>query len=286
MLRIGSGESLEIEEDESLLGIEKLENDGRVFGAGTIGLDWREPITGSAPFVTCAVTEENPPRLEPEAAAELTAVRVVCRTVGAVRYELEWNGSRFEMTPGDAETVRGHVPISDSAVDYRITIRAVNSRGNAVCFEISISVYAGSARYTVTKNLFPLQAFSPLRQITFAARIAEKGTGALLSPDSVARVTWTRFREIKNVSGTGRVKIGNGEEEISPVPLAGVLSLTPEWRRDRIGGNFYYTPSETAGEFLGEKGVFDVVFTVRLANGADIRFGWSILTDPRAVPSS
>ena len=279
-LTIETGESLVLDEGEFLSGLGGLANDGDVSGLGAVGLVWRELIGGSAPErVVCRIVEEDVPELVVEAEGEGMKVAVSCGDVGAAAYLAVCGEDETAMTVRNGRAA-GNVWAEEDG-DCLVIVRAVNSRGNAVSASITVPVYAGTARYRVVKDLFPLRAFRPEEELVFMARITDRRTGAGVKRTDVAGISYSCFDVVKNVNGIGRKPI-EGKERLSAGVgcLSDIISVMEDWQRDDVGGNFRFVPGVNLGDWLGKvKGVFDVTFSVLMKNGAKIEFEWSVIEE-------
>lgn len=289
MLVLESSDLLLLDEGDRFL-VGELENDGAAQGVGLLGLFWRSEIGGMFPeCVACPIEEMEIPELETESLVTTAAIRVAAAAPGAVRICLldSETGEEFPFENGLLE-----IPLIEGRLEYAWRVCAENSRGNRVARDLTLSVSPAEKAFAVTKDLFPLKVFAQSDRLTFGARLASE-TGRQLCRSEVSGCRAVVYRLQKNSRGTGRAACHTHGGAGVPVPLASFadrLDASFPWRRDRIGGNFRYTPPVPLGEFCGPRGAYDVAFTVTLKNGTEIVFEYSILvggragTDERNIP--
>ena len=259
----------------------RLDNDGAADGAGLLGLFWRAAVGGSAPErVTCGIEELETP--EPEFSTEASPAGVLLRAsaVGAARmaaFDAE-NGGALLAEAEIADAGQVALPLTEGRNVFRLRAAVYNTRGSELAREITVAAPSAPIRFFAVKDPFPLKIFEPTESLSFAARLAACG-GRLLRRDEVRLCRCTVLRLVKNSRGVGRVpchtRFGEGVE----VPLdvfVDTLSAAAPWRRDRIGGNFRWTPGVTLDEMCGGAGIYDVIFTVVLVGGRSIEFEFSI----------
>lgn len=258
----------------------RLDNDGAAAGLGLLGLYWRSPIGGSAPErVDCRIEELEVPELETTSEVTTVALRVRAAAPGATEICLVDLGTGQEVSfqGGLAE-----IALTAGRYDYAFRVVARNSRSAAITAEGEVSVPSRQTRFFAVKNLFPLIVFMPQARLTFAARLTTR-QGRPLERGEVASCVCRVYRLVRNLNGKGRVpcdsRFGVGAE----VPLSafdGEITTAFPWRRDNVGGNFRYGMPEPLATFCGKAGLYDVVFTVRLKNGASFSFGFSLPVGP------
>ena len=253
-----------------------LENHGSATGAGTLGLDWTEPITGDSAAVECPVVEENIPAWSAVPFVGTDFIRIEYSEIGASVYSASLDGgSPVLHPPGHTEFLFSGL---DPQSDYVVTLAATNSRDNSITREFYITLFASPNMYRVITQTFEQADRNREQNCAFLARITDVLTDAPLSPADVDSITLNAFRLVKNVKGRGRVPV-SGFTDI-PVDSSAVCSAFVQnsfWTRDNYGYNFFHAPEQVIKYLLPVPGSYQIEYEIRLTEGNPIKICYEML---------
>ena len=274
-LKIGENDRLNIGPGDHF-SVGSLDNEGQVDGEGTLGLDWSEPIQGTAEDVTCPVIEENVP--EVGVTGELTArsLKISCDDIGAETYYAALDGRPKEVLPADRTRLYGNLEPHST---HYVNVSAENSRGSVISAFYTYTLPSLSATlYRVVQDIYAQQEHGTRGQnCAFMARILDTVNGVWLTADQLESITMNIYRLVRNVRGIGRKAV----EGMTGVPV-GLDAVSDEiqqngfWTRDSGGYNFFHVPNQRERYMFPEAGAYQVEYEMIFKTGNPLKLVYEL----------
>lgn len=248
-----------------------IQNEGYVYGEGTLGLDWSEPIIGYE--VYCSIVEENIPEVTAKIVSNGAGVKTDIKDIGGSYYDVTLDeGERHRLS--ESEGTIKVFQTSGEVEDHIVTVGATNSREYRIEQNFTTGIVVIPCVWRVTKDVISGSPGGRGQIMGFMARIQEIETQAYLWQQDVQEITMKAFRLVKNTFGIGREPVEGFENNVVDIESIQDIEVGKEsrfWTRDKKGFNFMDVPDQILNYLAEKPGAYQVEYEIRLKSNNPIK---------------